>query len=116
MPADATIIECKGVDLVGFVVNAKSWGGSLQLLPLKTSMSLQEFIESTKQEMKTGRSFKGVQVVEEKLQKKDDKPAARLTMSMEAELGGGQVPGMSDANKRNGPCSRCRCCGSSLSS
>ena len=86
-PAGSRIIERVGIDLMSFVVDAKSWGGSVQQITLAQVMSLQDYVKTTKADLTTGAAFKGVQVLEEKYMQKGTFPAATLTFSMEAELG-----------------------------
>ena len=86
-PAGSRVWDHVGIDLMSFVVDAKSWGGSVQQITLKESMSLQDFVKTTKTDLTAGAVFKGVQVLEEKYLRKDNHPAAQLSFSMEALLG-----------------------------
>jgi hypothetical protein len=86
-PAGSRIIKRSGIDLMSFVVDSKSWGGSVQRIVLDQVMSLEDFVKTTKNELTTGGTFKGVQILDEKYLRKDNYPTARLNLSMEAELG-----------------------------
>jgi hypothetical protein len=86
-PVGSRIIETAGMDLMSFVVDQKAWGGSVQRITVREVMSLEDFVKTTKTQLTTGNSFKGVQVLEEKYLRKDNFPSARLAFSMDAELG-----------------------------
>jgi hypothetical protein len=93
-PAGSRIIKRSGIDLMSFVVDARSWGGSVQRIVLDKVMSLEDFVKTTKNELITGGTFKGVQILNEEYLRKDNFPAARLNFSMEAELGPAITPGI----------------------
>jgi len=95
-PAGARVIERSGIDLMSFVVDAKSWGGSVQQITLPKVMTIEDYVKTTKNELAAGTSFKGVQVLEEKYLRKDNYPAAQLSFSMEAELGPAIPPAMQE--------------------
>jgi hypothetical protein len=86
-PANSRIIRRSGIDLMSFVVDARSWGGSVQRIVLDKVMSIEDYVKTTKNELSTGGTFKGVQILDEKYLRKDGYPAARLNLSMEADLG-----------------------------
>ncbi|HEY4329856.1 MAG TPA: hypothetical protein VGN88_08975 [Phycisphaerae bacterium] len=123
-PAGSRMIERRGIDLVSFVVDQKSWGGSLQLIdlgqaavfdsstasrpaaprPQKTvSMGIQDYIANNKSQLNN--TFKGVQVTQEKYFRRDSKPAVRFDITMQAVLGGLISGGQASAMTR-GPTTR----------
>src|SRR4051812_37604609 len=67
-PAGSKVTERRGVDLVTFVVENKSWVGSLTLVTLpKQAMGLQEFVKNNDNEL--NKMFKAVQTLQEKYQR-----------------------------------------------
>jgi hypothetical protein len=89
-PIGARVISKAGsYDLLTFVQNAKSSGGTLQRID--ANLSLDEYAESAVREMM--KSFKAVQVQERRRTKFQDFPAIRLTTTMQAELGTGLPTG-----------------------
>ncbi len=87
-PAGSRIVERSGIDLVSFVVDAKQWGGSLEVVPTPDQiMTLPAFVDSTVSGLKAGKSFSGLQVLSRTDTTQDGRPAIRLQMSMQAELG-----------------------------
>lgn len=93
-PAGSRVIERSGVDLMSFVVDAKSWGGSVQRITVTKVMSLEDFVKVTKGEVTGGTTFKGGQVLEERYMRKGPYPAAKLSFSMQADLGPGVPSGV----------------------
>ncbi|HVT80790.1 MAG TPA: hypothetical protein VHM90_09035, partial [Phycisphaerae bacterium] len=96
-PAGSRMINRSGVDLVSFVVDAKSWGGSLQRISLKDPITLDDFINITKADItRTGvptdptqqvNIFKGVQILEDRRVKMGQYDAALFTFSAQVDLG-----------------------------
>jgi len=92
-PAGSTVMPRRGVDLVTFVVENRSWVGSLTLVTLpKTAMGLQEFVKNNNGEL--NKMFKAVQTLQEKYEPFANKPSVRLDLSMEGQLGGALDPGV----------------------
>ena len=91
-PAGSRTIEKAGADLVSFVVDAKSWGGSLERLTSDKPVSLPDFVETNTHDL--SKTFRGVQVLEKRVFKRDKKDAAIVRVSMQAELGSGFTQGM----------------------
>ena len=83
-PAGSTIIERSGIDLVSFVVEAKSWSGSLQLVK-DNAASLDDFLASHKRDLANNAAFRGFQTLQEKPLKKGDLPAVSVMFSMEVK-------------------------------
>lgn len=115
-PAGSRLISRQGVDLVSFVVDNKSWGGSLQRIAVERpttidgrtgktvegpAMTLDDFIATTKAEITRDprvmpkdpkqtnqvNIFKGVQILEDKRLQWGKYDAARFTFSAQIELG-----------------------------
>ncbi len=100
-PAGSKLINRQGIDLVSFVVDAKSWGGSLQRITVNKPITLDDFIATTKADItRDTRSagangnpnqpvniFKGVQILEDKRLKKGPYDAALFTFSAQIDLG-----------------------------
>jgi hypothetical protein len=81
-PAGAKLFERAGVDLLSFVVDAKSWGGALQKVN-DQSKRLDEFVVNHRKAIVADWSFKGVQFLEEKPMRKGAFAAVRLSFSVE---------------------------------
>jgi hypothetical protein len=101
-PAGSTIRGRGDVDLMSFTVLTKNWGGSLELVKLaKVPWSLKQFLESDKTEL--NKTFKGVQVLQEKLDKFGQRPAARIDLTMEAQLSAAGAGAATKPANPNGP-------------
>jgi len=88
-PVFARVINKAGsLDLVNFVLDSKASGGMLQRVEVK--LSLDDYARKTVEEMT--KSFKAVQVLENRKLQFQNFPAARLSTSMQAELGSGLPP------------------------
>lgn len=100
-PAGATVKGRGDVDLMSFGVESKGWGGALELVKLnKLSWTLKQFIDSDKSEL--SKTFKGVQVLQEKSEKFDNRLAVRIDLSMEGQLAAGAGAATKAAPQPNG--------------
>jgi len=105
-PAGSRIVERSGIDLVSYIVDSKQWGGSLEMVTLpKGTMSLKDFVDTTLKSLQDGQSFKGVQVMGRTPITQSGKPAERITLQMQGQLGSGLTTGMRDklGVKNNAP-------------
>ena len=96
-PAGSRMVERSGIDLVSYIVDAKEWGGSLEMVTLpKGTLSLKDFVDSTIKGMQEGQSFKGVQLTSRSplTQSAASPPRADLSFKMQGQLGTGLTTGM----------------------
>jgi hypothetical protein len=80
-PAGSRLIYRTGVDLLSFVVNAKSWGGTLSKIVVQKDMSLDDFVNDSMTGLQ--KQFRAVQILENKTLKFDGYPARQVSLSLE---------------------------------
>lgn len=89
-PVNARVISKAGsYDLLTFIQDSKSSGGTLQRID--TTIALKDYVDNALSEMK--KSFKAVQVQENRLTKFQGFNAIRLSTTLQAELGTGLPTG-----------------------
>jgi len=87
-PANSRLIQRAGLEYLSFVLDAKQWGGTVELyVPAdreKKTLTVEEYLKGAALELTKNPNFKGLQILESREIMFAGKPAGKLAVSMES--------------------------------